>query len=51
MTPWLLGFPLLVFAFAFCFLIWENHKARMQEFMDQAADHIRETLEGIGRMP
>lgn len=51
MTPWILGFPLVVIAFCFAALIWENHRERVAAFMDDLAEQIRETLEEIGRLP
>ena len=51
MTPWILGFPLVVIAFCFAALVWENHRERVQEFRDQVFDNIHETLEDIGRLP
>ena len=51
MTPWILGFPLVIFAFAIGAAVWLDNRERMQAFIKEAADHIRETLEGIGRLP
>jgi hypothetical protein len=51
MTPWLLGLPLVVFAFTFAALVWIDNRERIQAAIDKAADLVRETLEDIGRLP
>jgi hypothetical protein len=50
-TPWILGFPLVVLALVVAALVWENNRERIQTAIDKAADLVRETLEDIGRLP
>jgi hypothetical protein len=51
MTPWILGFPLVVLALVVAALVWEKHRERVARFLDEMADQVRETLEDIGRLP
>lgn len=51
MTPWILGFPLVVLALVVAALVWENHRERVAKFLDEVAEQVRETLESIGRLP
>lgn len=50
MTPWIVGLPLVIFAFVFSALIWEDHHQRIAAFSDRIVDEIEETLEDIGRV-
>lgn len=51
MTPWILGFPLVVLALVVAALVWLDHRERIAAFFDEVGERIRETLESMGRLP